>query len=95
MTLALSQLFHSLGIHAHNSSVFKSDIHKNKTLLLAFLFGVISLALVIVIPPLSLIFDTVMPSGAHLLLIFALSLAPVLVHEIVYLIKKAALKVQK
>lgn len=95
LTLALSQLFHSLGIHAHNSSVFKSDIHKNKTLLLAFLFGVLSLALVIVIPPLSLIFDTVMPSGAHLLLIFALSLAPVLVHEIVYLIKKAALKVQK
>ncbi|MBE6915272.1 MAG: cation-translocating P-type ATPase [Ruminococcaceae bacterium] len=95
LTLALSQLFHSLGIHAHNSSVFQSDIHKNKTLLLAFLFGVVSLALVILIPPLSLVFDTVLPSGAHLLFIFALSLAPVLVHELVYLIKKAALKVQK
>lgn len=95
LTLALSQLFHSLGIHAHNSSVFQSDIHKNKTLILAFLFGVISLALVIVIPPLSLVFDTVLPSGGNLLFVFALSLAPVLVHEIVYLIKKAALKVQK
>ncbi len=95
LTLALSQLFHSLGIHAHNSSVFKSEIHKNKTLLLAFLFGVLSLALVVVIRPLSLIFDTILPSGAQLALIFALSLTPVLVHEIVYLIKKALLKVQK
>lgn len=95
LTLALSQLVHSLGIHARGISVFKSNIHKNKTLLLALIFGLLSLAVVVAIPPLASVFDTVFPSGLQLLLVFGLSLVPLVAHELSHLAKKLLSKVQK
>lgn len=93
LTLALSQLIHSLGIHARGISVFLSNVHKNKTLLLALVFGLLSLVVVVAIPPLASVFDTVFPSGLQLLIVLGLSLVPLVAHEVSHLVKKLLSKV--
>ena len=83
LTLALSQLFHAVGIHAHNASVVKSEIHRNKTMLAALFFGILSLAVVVFIPPVATLFHTAIPGALQLLMVFGLSLVPLAVHEVV------------
>jgi len=95
LTLALSQLFHALGIHAHHVSVFKSNIHRNKTMLSSLLFGVLSLVIVVYIPPIAQLFHTAVPSGLQLLLVFGLSLMPLLAHEFVILFRFVLSKVKQ
>ncbi|MBQ3055710.1 MAG: cation-translocating P-type ATPase [Oscillospiraceae bacterium] len=95
LTLALSQLLHALGIHAHHVSVFKSNLHKNKTMLASLLFGILSLVIVVYIPPIAKLFHTAIPNGMQLLLVFGLSLVPLLVHELIILIRFLLAKVKR
>ena len=83
LTLASSQLFHSLGVHSGSLPLLRSNVHKNKLMLVALLGGLASLAIVIFIPALATIFKTEILPGGSWLLILGLSLAPLIVHELV------------
>ena len=90
--LSLSELFHMLGM----TSIRKSFIHNFKTknwlLWLSFGIGILLQVGVVMIPGVNSFFKCIQLDWLHWLLIFGLSAAPVLVHEIValvlYIIKK-------
>ena len=90
--LSLSELFHMIGM----TSIRKSFIHnfksKNWLLWLSFGLGVLLQVGVVMIPGVNTFFKCIQLDIKHWLIIFALSAAPLLVHEIValvlYIVKK-------
>ena len=65
VTLCLMQLFHSYNLRSEHHSVFGKSMFGNKWLNLSFLIGVALTILVILIPPLRTVFDTVALSGTE------------------------------
>ena len=84
--LGLSELFHMLGM----TSIRKSFIHnfksKNKLLWIALVAGITLQVLVVEVPGLNTFFKCSNLDLVHWLLIFGLSIVPLVVHEIVALI---------
>ncbi len=84
--LSLSELFHMLGM----TSIRKSFIHnfrtKNKLLWLSFFLGIALQVGVVLIPGVNTFFKCGSINGYHWLMIFGLSIFPLIVHEIVALV---------
>lgn len=86
-TLAFSELFHMLGMSNVNRSFFKIFKNKNWMMLLAFVFGIVLQLFVIEVPGVSDVFNTANLSWQEWLVTLALSISPLVVHEIVVLYK--------
>jgi len=82
MVLALSQLFHAFNVRSESTSIFKLKI--NKWLVGAFVICLF-LQLATTIPGISNIFEINMPDFIEWLIIIGLSIAPVLIVELVKL----------
>lgn len=82
VTLAMSQLFHMIGMSDTKLSVFKILKKKNVILFIAFLLGFILQMLVISIPSLNRIFHTASLNIEEWLFILLISSLPLVLHEI-------------
>ncbi|MCM1047733.1 MAG: cation-translocating P-type ATPase [Clostridiales bacterium] len=82
MVLGMSQLFHAVGMRDVNRSIFKMNHKKNPFMLFALAFGLFLQFIVTEINPLVELFGTVKPTGMEWLQLLALSLTPVIVHEL-------------
>ena len=87
-TLAFSELFHMLGMSNIERSVFKIYKSKNILLLFAFILGVLLQIFVVKVPFASSIFNTYNLDYQEWLVTILLSLLPLLVHEIIIIVKK-------
>lgn len=87
-TLALSQLFHSIGIKNMNKSIFNKETFKNKLLIFSVIFGIIIQMAVTMLPPLSEPFKTSLLTIQEFIIILLFSMLPLFVHEIIVLFSK-------
>ena len=85
-TLAVSELFHMLGMSNIKQTVFKVFGSKNKMLFIAFILGILLQIFVIETPGVSDIFSTANLTLAQWGITLLLSIIPLVVHEIVVLI---------
>ena len=88
-TLAFSELFHMLGMSNMDKSVFTIFKNKNYMMLVAFIVGVALQLFVVEVPGVRDVFNTAgdKMSWTHWLITMAMSLLPLIVHEIVILVK--------
>ncbi len=86
-TLAVTELFHAIGMRDTERSTFRFNHLDNKVMLLALAVGIVGQVAVTEIPFLMNIFGTVRMTWSMWLFAVLISLAPVVVHEIVVLIK--------
>ncbi len=87
-TLALSQLFHSIGIKNMNKSIFNKETFKNKLLIFSVIFGIIIQMAVTMLPLLSEPFKTSLLTIQEFIIILLFSMLPLFVHEIIVLFSK-------
>lgn len=87
-TLAMAELFHAVGMRDVNTSVFRFNHLDNKVMILALAVGVLGQVAVTEIPFLMNIFGTVRMTAQMWLFVVLIALAPVLVHEIIAIVKK-------
>lgn len=81
-TLAVSQLFHAIGMRDVKTSVFRSNPFKNKTMLLAIIIGFGLQIAVTEVPFLVTMFETVSLSLRQWLEIICISATPLVFHEL-------------
>ena len=86
-TLAMTELFHAIGMRDTERSIFRFNHLDNKIMILALIVGVLGQIAVTEIPFLMSVFGTVRMTGMMWLFVVLISLLPVLVHEIVVLIR--------
>lgn len=86
-TLAMTELFHAIGMRDTERSIFSFNHLDNKVMILALIVGVLGQIAVTEIPFLMNVFGTVRMTGMMWLFVVLISLLPVLVHEIVVLIR--------
>ncbi|MDE6663967.1 MAG: cation-translocating P-type ATPase [Lachnospiraceae bacterium] len=82
MVLGMSQLFHAIGMRDVNKSIFKMNHKKNPFMLLALGLGLALQFVVTEIEPLIVLFGTVRLDLTEWIQLLALSLTPVIVHEL-------------
>ena len=87
-TLALSQLFHSIGIKNINKSIFNKKTLNNPLLIVSLLFGIFIQMLVTTLPFLTNIFKTSLLTIYEFIVILLFSMIPLFVHEIINVFKK-------
>lgn len=87
-TLALSQLFHSIGIKNMNISIFNKETFKNKLLIFSVIFGIVIQMAVTMLPLLSEPFKTSLLTIQEFIIILLFSMIPLFVHEIIVLFSK-------
>ena len=87
-TLALSQLFHSIGIKNNNKTIFSKQTFNNPLLLFSLIFGILIQFIVTTIPQLALVFKTSILTINEFLIMLAFSLVPLIIHELIILFKK-------
>ncbi len=80
--LGMSQLFHAVGMRDVNRSIFKMNHKKNPFMILALVFGLLLQFAVTEIEPLIALFGTVKLEWMEWGQLLALSLTPVIVHEL-------------
>ena len=90
--LAVSQLFHALGMHDVNHSVFTSHPFRNKSMVLAFFAGLGLQVLATEIPFFAEAFSTTQLTLNEWLMLAAIATVPVWAHEIIIIIKKLTKK---
>ena len=83
--LSLSELFHMLGMTSIRKSVVHNFKTKNKLLWLSFVLGIALQVGVVLIPGVNTFFKCGSINGLHWLMIFGLSILPVIAHELVAL----------
>ena len=88
-TLAVSELFHAVGMRDTETSLFKFNHFDNKIMILAFAVGIIGQLAVTEIPFLRTVFGTVQMTAPMWGLVLILSVMPLVAHEIVVLVKKS------
>ncbi|MEG2377370.1 MAG: cation transporting ATPase C-terminal domain-containing protein, partial [Clostridia bacterium] len=88
VVLAGSQLIYSIVVRAGVNSIFRVNHLSNLFLLGAIAIGVALQLLILYIPPVASLFGTVALSLQNWGLVLALSLVPLVVHEIVVLIRR-------
>ena len=88
-TLAFSELFHMLGMSNMDKSVFTIFKNKNYMMLVAFIVGVALQLFVVEVPGVRDVFNTAgdKMNWTHWLITMVMSLLPLIVHEIVVLVK--------
>jgi Ca2+-transporting ATPase len=87
-TLALSELFHMLGMSSGDRSAFNVFKNKNVMMLIAFMAGFILQLFVIEIPVVRSIFSTANLTSKEWLVTALLSIIPLVAHEIIVVIKR-------
>ena len=87
--LGISQLFHAIGMRDVNRSVFRMNHRSNPQMLLALAVGIALQAAVTEIPLLVTLFGTVRLSMEEWIRLLALSVTPLLVHELLVLVGMA------
>lgn len=87
-TLALSQLFHSLGIKDINKSIFNKSTYNNKLLIISLLFGIAIQLVVTMVPSISMVFKTSLLSINEFIIMLLFSIIPLFIHEIFIIFKK-------
>lgn len=80
--LGMSQLFHAVGMRDVNRSIFRMNHRKNPFMILALVFGLFLQFIVTEIEPLIVLFGTVKLEWVEWGQLLALSLTPVIVHEL-------------
>ena len=94
-TLALSELFHMLGMSTGDRSALNVFKQKNVMMLIAFVAGFVLQLLVIEVGVVRSIFSTANLSGTQWLITALLSVIPVISHEIIVAVKKILNKSNK
>ena len=94
-TLAFSELFHMLGMSNTNKSFISIFKKKNVMIYIAFAAGILLQLLVVEVGFISKIFSTSNLTTIEWLITLGLSIVPLLVHEIVVLVKWIILKGKK
>lgn len=82
MVLGMSQLFHAVGMRDVNKSIFRMNHRKNPFMILAVAFGLFLQFIVTEIDPLIALFGTVKLEWMEWMQLLALSLTPIIVHEL-------------
>ena len=85
--LGFSQLLHVRNLHSNKRSSFRTSIFSNLPLLGAILLSALLLMAVLLIPAVSRIFGVIPMDSIHWLYVGALSLVPILVVELVKLVR--------
>ncbi|MCM1039183.1 MAG: cation-translocating P-type ATPase [Ruminococcus sp.] len=80
--LGISQLFHAVGMRDVNRSIFRMNHRKNPYMILALVVGLLLQFAVTEIEPLIVLFGTMRLAWMEWLQLLALSLTPVIVHEL-------------
>ena len=91
-TLALSELFHMIGMSNVNRSVVGTLKNKNKMMLIAFVVGFLLQLLVIEVSAVSAIFSTFPLTSTEWIITAVLSLIPLIAHELIVFVKWIAAK---
>ncbi len=95
VTLGVSQLFHAVGMRNVDKSVFAMNHLSNRLMILAFFSGLALQIAVTEIPVLTKLFGTVALSLVEWLELIALSGVPLLVHELVVLVRFLSRRAKK
>ena len=82
-TLTLSQLFHAFDVRSETQSVFEIGIGSNRAMNRAFFIGMALQLVVLIVPFLRDIFGVVLLTGVQWITVFALSILPVCLCELV------------
>lgn len=85
--LAFSQLFHVRNLHSNRLSSFRTSLLSNKMLVLAILASAALMFMVLFIPTVRVIFGLEVMDTAHWLYVLGLSVAPIVVVEIMKMLK--------
>lgn len=93
--LAFSELFHMIGMSVPNDFAFKVFKNKNLMMALAFIFGVGLQLLVIEVPAVRAVFGTSDLEPLEWMWTAILSVSPLIIHEIVVLIKLIVKKIKQ
>lgn len=80
--LGISQLFHAVGMRDVNRSVFKMNHRSNPYMIAALGIGILLQVAVTEIEPLIVLFGTVRLSGMEWMQLIALSMTPMILHEL-------------
>jgi Ca2+-transporting ATPase len=94
-TLAVSQLFHAVGMRNTRKSVFRLGVLSNKTMLVAFSVGMLLQIAVTELPFLTAVFGTVRLSLAQWGQILLFAVVPLVVHELIVLARWIAGKIAR
>lgn len=94
VTLAISQLFHSIGMKNLNKNSINKKLFHNKLLILSFVVGILIQVAVTEVPFLTQFFKTTHLHFSDWIIILTLSMIPLVVHEVLHLIK-AKIKANK
>ena len=94
-TLALSELFHMIGMSNVNRSAIRTLKNKNGMMLIAFVVGFLLQLLVIEVSAVSAIFSTFPLTSTAWLVTALLSLIPLIAHELIVFVKWVAAKKSK
>ena len=94
-TLAISELFHMLGMSNVKDTVFKVFKSKNKMLFIAFILGILLQIFVVETPGVSDIFKTANLTLSQWGIAILFSILPITVHEIVFIINKIRKNIKK
>ncbi|HNX73410.1 MAG TPA: cation-translocating P-type ATPase [Spirochaetales bacterium] len=82
-TLSLSQLFHAFNLRNQTKSIFQIGLFSNRSLVGAFVVGLLLQVLVIAIPPAAAFFKVTTLGWVDWLIVTALAVFPITVNEIV------------
>lgn len=88
IVLSMSQIIHALNQHSNTISIFSKDHPKNKFLYLAMAVSALLLFAVVFIPGLNNIFSIVPLTGKQWIIIFTLSLSPLLLSELMKIFRR-------
>lgn len=95
IALSFSELFHMLGTSTGNKSFVKIFTNKNWMIYIAFILGVALQLFVVEVPGVNTVFKTSNLDWKEWVITFTLSILPLIIHEIVVLIKFIARKTKK
>lgn len=88
--LAVSQLFHAIGMRNVNRSVFRMNHLENRFMIFAFFVGLVLQIAIVEVPVLNVFFSTIALDASHWLLTLGLALLPLAAHECIVLGKRMA-----
>lgn len=92
--LAVSQLFHAIGMRNIHRSLFRMNHLENRFMIFAFLLGLVLQVAIVEIPVLHVFFSTTSLDASHWLLAFGLALLPLIAHECIVLGKNIMKRAQ-
>ncbi len=87
VTLAISQLFHAIGMRNIDKSVFAAGLLKNRLMVFSFFAGLFLQLAVVQLAPMNALFGTAPLALYEWLELVALSALPVAIHELIVLVR--------